>query len=182
MTARDGEGSAPSDPYLADAAVDFDGLVASEYGRVLAVALALCGNPATAQDITQEAFLVVLRKLGGGGIDNPAAYVRGVAANMARSVVRRRLAELRALARVGSQVAPASPVGGMPEDSEQFWAAVRSLPARQAVVAALFYADDLSVAEIAACLGMAEGTVKAHLSRARSALATRLGVSDEGNR
>jgi DNA-directed RNA polymerase specialized sigma24 family protein len=43
----------------------------------------------------------------------------------------------------------------------------------------LFYALDLPVAEVAATLGCAEGTVKVHLSRARKELASRLGATEE---
>ena len=50
---------------------------------------------------------------------------------------------------------------------------------RQAQATALFYALDLSVIEVAATLGCAEGTVKVHLSRARAELAARLGTTEE---
>ena len=169
------EVSPPAELYVRDGDVDFDRFVASEYRSVLAIALALCGDASGAQDVAQEAFLAVFRKLRKGGLENPAGYVRAAAANLARSAVRRRLAELRAFGRAG----PPPQVAALPDDSDQFWRAVRSLPARQAVVAALFYADDLSVADVARCLEMAEGTVKVHLSRARAALAVRLGVNQE---
>lgn len=65
-----------------------------------------------------------------------------------------------------------------PVEDEQVWSAVRALPKRQAQVVALHYALDLSVAEVAATLGCAEGTVKAHLSRARAALAVELDLPD----
>jgi DNA-directed RNA polymerase specialized sigma24 family protein len=38
----------------------------------------------------------------------------------------------------------------------------------------LFYVEDLSIPQIAAVLGCAEGTVKAHLAKARHTLAKRL--------
>jgi RNA polymerase sigma-70 factor (ECF subfamily) len=56
---------------------------------------------------------------------------------------------------------------------------VRALPPRQAQVVALHYVEDRSVADIAAVLGTAEGTIKAHLFKARAALAAALGVTDE---
>jgi RNA polymerase sigma-70 factor (ECF subfamily) len=64
-------------------------------------------------------------------------------------------------------------------DREQFWAEVRRLPRRQAQATALFYALDLPVSEVAATLGLAEGTVKVHLSRARTELADRLAATEE---
>lgn len=44
---------------------------------------------------------------------------------------------------------------------------------RQAQAIALYYIYDLAFSEIAATLGCAEGTVKAHLARGRTALALR---------
>jgi DNA-directed RNA polymerase specialized sigma24 family protein len=41
---------------------------------------------------------------------------------------------------------------------------------------ALHYAGDRSVAEIAAIMGVPEGTIRSDLSRARAVLATELGV------
>jgi RNA polymerase sigma-70 factor, ECF subfamily len=53
---------------------------------------------------------------------------------------------------------------------------VRALPSRQAQAVALYYLEDRSIQQTAAVLGCAEGTVKAHLAKARRALAQRLGV------
>jgi len=54
------------------------------------------------------------------------------------------------------------------------WQAVRALPDRQRAAVVLRYVDDLSVPEIALVLEVAEGTIKATLSQARSSLARRL--------
>jgi RNA polymerase sigma factor (sigma-70 family) len=52
--------------------------------------------------------------------------------------------------------------------------AVVRLPRRQRQVITLHYLADLSVAEVAAVLGLSESSVKTHLGAARSALRTRL--------
>lgn len=64
-------------------------------------------------------------------------------------------------------------------DDEAFWELVRALPRRQAQSVALHYLFDLSVADVAATLGIAEGSVKVHLSRARQTLAARLSGQEE---
>ena len=64
-------------------------------------------------------------------------------------------------------------------DDAEFWAAVRSLPRRQAQVIALRYLDDRSVAEIAEILGTATGTVKKHLHDGRRAVAHRLRLEED---
>jgi RNA polymerase sigma-70 factor (ECF subfamily) len=94
--------------------------------------------------------------------------VRRVVANNARSSWRRRRAENKAVARLESDVR----VGNdLPDDTEDFWAAVRSLPTRQSQAIALFYLEDLPVSEIAGVIGCAESTARVHLTRGRRNLA-----------
>ena len=66
-----------------------------------------------------------------------------------------------------------------PETDDPHVTAVRRLPDRQAHVVALHYLEDRLVAETAAILELAEGTVKAHLHKARLALARSLGLLAE---
>jgi RNA polymerase sigma-70 factor, ECF subfamily len=51
---------------------------------------------------------------------------------------------------------------------------VRALPQRQAQAVALYYLEDRSIAQTAVVLDCAEGTVRAHLVKARRTLARRL--------
>jgi len=64
----------------------------------------------------------------------------------------------------------------LPDDG--LWGAVRSLPAQQRAVIALFYYEDLSVEDVAGVLGCSVSTVKVHLHRARETLRAR--VSSKG--
>ena len=48
-------------------------------------------------------------------------------------------------------------MSAMSEDSEEFWAAVRRLPARQAQAAALRFVYDMPIADIAAALDCTSG-------------------------
>jgi len=106
-------------------------------------------------------------------LQNPAAWVRTVAINKARSGWRRRYAEHRALRRFETEVV----VGrDLPPDVEGFWEEVRGLPRRQAQAIALFYLEDRPVSEIAGMLDCSESTARVHLTRGRRALAERLAV------
>jgi RNA polymerase sigma-70 factor (ECF subfamily) len=152
---------------------DFDAFWRREHVPVLAFAYALTGSRTGAEDLAQEAFAAAAASW--ASLRNPGAWVRRVVANRAVSGWRRRTREARAL----SRLAPSYEVYVMDEEGASFWDAVRRLPRRQAQVVALHYLDDLPVAAIAATLGIAEGTVKATLHRARAALATALGCDEE---
>ena len=154
----------------------FDAFYRRELPRLVAFAAVLSGSSA-ADDIAQEAMLAAYRQWDMvSGLDQPAAWVRRVCANRAVSTLRRRAVEARALFRVGINREHAAP---LEDEHERFWAEVRRLPRRQAQVIALHYMYDLSVSDVAATLGCAEGTVKVHLSRARAALGPRLNRSHE---
>lgn len=155
--------------------VEFEDLYRRDYRRLVALAYGLSGSRSAAEELVQEAFLAAHRRWDEiGAYDEPAAWVRRVVVNRAVSVVRRRVAEGLALARLGARrPLPAT----LPEHDEAVWRAVRALPRRQSQVVALHYVDDLAVADIASILGCAEGTVKAHLHQARRSLATALGVA-----
>jgi RNA polymerase sigma-70 factor (sigma-E family) len=159
----------------------FEYFYLQEYPMVVALAYALSGSRAGAEDIAQEAFLRAYQDWDRvGSYEHQAAWVRRVAANLATSGLRRRLVEARALTRLAGRWEPA--VDPMPAENAEFWAAVRALPARQAQAVALYYLQDLSIRQTATVLGCAEGTVKAHLAKARRALARRLQVESGDER
>ena len=56
------------------------------------------------------------------------------------------------------------------------WSAAEKLPERQRTVFLLRFVEDMDLLEIAAVTGMAEGTVKSHLSRALQTVRQRIGV------
>lgn len=163
----------------------FDAVFRADHRAVVAIAWALTGDRAVAEELTQEAFLRAHQRWRRvGAYDNPGAWVRRVAVNLATSDRRRRAAERRALERAGSRSRPGDPADPATEvvGSDRFWRAVRTLPDRQAAVVALHYLEDRSVADIAEVLDVAEGTVKAHLHRARAALAVQLSIDPEEQR
>jgi RNA polymerase sigma factor (sigma-70 family) len=154
----------------------FEEFYTSELPRLVALARGLA--PAhLAEDVAQEAMLVAYRRWREvGDLERPDLWVRRTCANLAVSQFRRKMAELRAVARLSGRRQPPAELS---DAAEEFWAAVRALPQRQAQAAALRFVYDMPLAEIAATLGTSEGTVKQHLSRARQALARRLGTREE---
>ena len=160
----------------------FDDVFRADHRAIVALVWALSGSWAIAEELTQEAFLRAhVRWDQIGAYDNPGAWVRRVAINLATSQRRQRQAEERALGRAGIADDPSDRTAEV-VGADRFWAAVRQLPARQQAVIALHYLEDRPVADIAAVLDIAEGTVKAHLHKARAALATRLALDPEDDR
>ena len=156
----------------------FEDFYTREFPAVVGLAYALSGSRSGSEDLAQEAFLVALREWDRvAGFGRPDVWVRRVVTNLSRSTLRRRYAEAKALVRLGQGTERVLPELS-PEDAE-FWAAVRSLPRRQAQVIALHYMEDRSVAEIGLILGTAEGTVKKHLHEGRRSLARRLQFEEE---
>ena len=151
-----------------------------EYRGLVALASSLTGDRSMAEDIAQDALLVAYRRWDEiAALESPLAWVRRVVSNKSVSLIRRRLAELRALTRIGSLADGRS---DSPDGDADFWALVRSLPRRQAQVVALHYVSDMSVKEIAETLGCKEGSVKASLFKARQHLLRTLQISSEGIR
>jgi len=167
-------GGEPVDLVELPAVESFERFYVREYGRLVALAYALTGSRAHAEDTAQEAMLATYRRWDEvSRLDWPAGWAHRVCANLATSFVRRRVVEARAMLRP-------TELAELEAEDGAFWAEVRRLPTRQAQCVALTYVYGYSVAEVAATLGCADGSVKAHLSRGRSRLARRLGESDDG--
>lgn len=155
--------------------LDFDDFYRAELPRLVVLARALCGG-AVADDVAQEAMLAAFRRWRHvADLEHPEAWVRRTCSNLAVSQYRRKLVELRAVARLAGRPAP-SPLE--PED-ETFWVAVRGLPKRQAQAAALRYLYELDVTDIARTLEISEGSVKQHLARARARLVRELNLTED---
>jgi RNA polymerase sigma factor (sigma-70 family) len=149
---------------------EFDVFYRQHFSRAVALAHAMAGRRA-AEEIAQESLLAAYRRW--DELEAPERWLWRVIANRSRSVLRRSYAEAKALSLLGgenaSQVELAAPV-------EEFWAAVRALPRRQAQVVALVSVEELSASEIAEVLGCSEATVRVHLHRARKRLAEEFGA------
>ncbi len=137
-------------------------------------AFLLCGNDSQAEDLVQDAlvraFTRPLRVPRPGGAE---AYVRVIMVNLFIDGARRRsrwsrLAPL--LWTAGVTPDPADQVS----DRDAMLTALRGLSPRQRACMVLRYYEDLPVTEVAAALGVSEGTVKRYLSEAMDQVAVRL--------
>jgi RNA polymerase sigma-70 factor (ECF subfamily) len=146
--------------------------------RLVLAAYTLTGDLGEAQDAVQEAFVrAVARPQKVLGADSPEAWLRTVALNIARTRFRRRHRMDVLLRRM-----PPKPeeIPGVGPDWLAMMAAIRQLPPTQAEAIALHYLADLSIEEIARTLGSPAGTIKARLSRGRTALADLLTSTKNG--
>ena len=156
---------------------EYERFYATTFRRSLAVARALTRNWSDAEDLTQDAYADAHRRWSQlRCYDDPSGWVRRAIVNRSASRWRRLGREARALARLGTATEVFA--SEQPADVE-FWAAVAQLPNRQRRVVALYYVADLAVADIATTLDCSTGTVKTHLSRARTTLHERLQAGHE---
>ena len=156
---------------------DFDAFYIATVRRVVLYLYAACGDRSEAQDIAQEAFARAWQHWSKvAGYDDPEAWVRSVAWRLMINRWRGLRRWLAARARMGPPpYATASPS----PDRVAIVGALQSLPPAQRQAIALHYLLDMSVHDIAASVGVPEGTVKARLSRARTALARLLDEHDQ---
>lgn len=164
------------DEYLVTAAVTGDRpalarLVARWQPRLVRHAWRLLGDAERAKDAVQEAWVEILRGL--ARLDDVAAFpawayrivtrrCQRVFAHAARDIVAFDSEALEADPTPAAQVS-----GESAAELETVLRAIGGLPPAQRAALALFYIEDLSVAEIAVATDVPPGTVKTRLLHAR---------------
>jgi RNA polymerase sigma-70 factor (sigma-E family) len=138
----------------------FESLYAKCYGPSVRLAHLLTGSNAIAEEIVQEAFVRVHERY--ETLEVPAAYLRTVVTNLARSHLRRARRE-RGLVINATTVE-------LPHEIDETWKAVVALPFEQRAVLVLRYYADLTEPEIARILDCRVGTVKSRHHRALAKL------------
>ena len=149
---------------------------------VFRLALSVLGDPAEANEITQETFLAALRSLRSyQERKSLRAWLYTIALNRSRSQLRKRKvlerlrASLTASFRLETQK-QATPEETMlrGEQGSEVWRALAQLDERHRLVVILRYFHELPTAEIATILSISEGTVHSRLHSAREKLRTAL--------
>ncbi|MFE9916397.1 SigE family RNA polymerase sigma factor [Micromonospora sp. NPDC005553] len=155
----------------------FDDFYHAHFRSVTSQLSAYVGDLSQAQDFAQEAFCRALTRWDRlARYDDPVAWVRQVALNLARSRWRRLQTARNHLLR---QRRVEATMAGPTPDRVAIDAALAQLPAHHRRAVILRYLADLPVNEIASQEGVAEGTIKSWLHRGRTALAELLDESIE---
>ncbi len=165
----------------------FEQVVAKQASRLINLAYRLVGNRAVAEEIAQEGFLRLHRSLDSfRGDCSLSSYLYRIVSRLAidylrREKLRRKLFFFRRQEDDVDPLEMAADTGPSPRDNLQsketgkrLLTALDRLSARQRTVFVLRHQEGLSLKEIAATLGLEQGTVKAHLHRAVRALRTEL--------
>jgi RNA polymerase sigma-70 factor (ECF subfamily) len=174
-------------------AAAFDELVLRNQERILRLASRLLGDEDAALDAAQETFVKAWRALPGfEGAARFSTWLTRIAINQCRNDLRR-LRTLKHAPRLslnqplssasegttlGETVAHAGPsaweVSRAHEVDEAFRAALGDLPAEAREVLVLREVEDLSYEDMAEILGVAVGTVRSRLHRARADVRSRM--------
>jgi len=159
---------------MADPA-SFDEFYLGTRDHVLRQLTAMTADPELAAEVVQEAYTRAWQRWSRvSGLDDPAAWVRTVAWRVAVSHFRRATVASRGLTRLRR-----SAEAGPPDDPDTVLdveAALRRLSPEHRRALVLHEMVGLTVAQIAEETGVAQGTVKSRLSRARDHLVTALGA------
>lgn len=138
--------------------------------RLVSQLYALTGDFGEAQDLVHEAFARALSRPGRlRQVDNPEAWLRTVAINLARSRYRRRaLFDRLVSTRLAAAVEPAP---GLSPDHVALVDALQRLPRPVRETVVLHHLADLPVTEVARLTNCSVDAVKTRLVRGRRALA-----------
>ena len=148
----------------------FASLYRLHHRRIHALCVRMSGDRALAEDLTQETFVTAWRKLGSfRGEAEFSTWLHRVAVNTVLGHQRRHAGWFRRIVG-GLDQAPEPELHERPDQERDLETAIARLPERARQVFVLVDVEGLGHREAADRLGIAEGTSKAQLSRARSLL------------
>jgi RNA polymerase sigma-70 factor (ECF subfamily) len=161
----------------------FESIVNARMDAVYRLTSAILGNEADARDAAQETFVAAWRQL--PRLREPEkfeAWLQRVAVNAARQTMRtrsrRRVREIPS----STVMALADHAAAPRDDAAILDAALATLPVEQRAILVLHHLEGHPLAELAAILGIPEGTAKSRLFSARRALAAAIIAEERGPR
>ena len=162
---------------LAGDTAAFDGIVQRWQAGLINLAYRFCHDRGRAEEMAQEAFLRAFRNLGSWRQESVfSTWLFTLATNLYCTELRRHPPVTLPFDEIHEPADPHAIDGGLEQrnQSAAIRKAVRSLPAKYREVLTLFYFHEMDVPATASSLGLPEGTVKAHLFRARNLLRDKL--------
>jgi RNA polymerase sigma-70 factor (ECF subfamily) len=159
--------------FVSEAEFDYSTFFRAEFAPVLRTVALLLRDQSRAEEITQDAFIQLLRnwpKI--SRYERPQAWVRRVAIRLAMRAIRRE--RLWSLVRL--ELLPSAEASPSRFDVP---GAIRRLPGSQRAAIVLHYYEDRPVAEVAAILGCSDSTARVHLHHGRNRLRQLLGEDDD---
>lgn len=152
----------------------FEEFAAARLPALLRYAVMLTGDPHLAQDVVQETMVrAQLKWRRVARADRPELYVKRMVTNQylgwrrgawfRRTVLRDEVGD-------GQAAAPGPDPAEASAERDEMWARLSRLPRRQRAAVVLRFYEGLTDTEIADVLGVAAGTVRAHISRALATL------------
>lgn len=150
--------------------------------RLGAYAYLLTGSHAEAEELVQEAIVKVCarpRRL--PDLPRAEGYVRATIRTLHIDGLRRRARWAKVAPRLAMPDAMAGPGDDLAQ-ADATATALATLAPRVRAVIAMYYWEDLSIAQIAGAMHLSEGSVKAYLRDGRAALAPLLGDDDQEER
>ena len=156
----------------------YDYLVTKYMRRVVSIAWGIVRNSSDAEELAQEAFVKgfeTRNRFRAGETFGPWIYriVTNLSLDLLKHRRRIRFEELDG-AEPATRRDSADTFAASNEIAARIDEAVQALPDMQRVVARLYLVEQFDHAEIAAMMGLSEGTVRSHLSLARQKLRERL--------
>lgn len=168
-------------------------LVQSQQTYVYSIAMSLMHNPADAADMTQEAFVRLMRSLGTYRAETKfTTWLYRLVTNICLDGLRRRGRPVESLDEpFGSQSGDDTPTAGerladsdrwtqpeqevaLRESASEVRSALRDLPAAQRLALTLHYFEDMRYEDIAETMHLPLNTVKSHIRRGKERLALTL--------
>ena len=155
----------------------FEGIVRRWQGPLINLAFRFCRDRNRAEEMAQDAFLHIYRKLDRfRGAAAFSTWMFTLALNLYRSSIRRSVLPVDSIDNLPEIAGTQRLQHEVEQEEREAWVrrAVVSLPPRYRDAVIVFYFREMNMEETAAILGVAEGTAKAWLHRGRCLLRRKL--------